>query len=83
MQRGDWRGSTPSDKPADQANAWKKQTAICEHELPGTARQLLQSGGQNAQLHRFGLERGYGFAHSLSPTVRPASAVRSACITII
>jgi len=38
MQRGDWRGSTPSDKPADQANAWKKQTAICEHELPGTAR---------------------------------------------
>jgi sugar phosphate isomerase/epimerase len=38
LRRGDWRGSTPSDKPADQANAWKKQTAICEHELPGTAR---------------------------------------------
>ena len=24
--------------PAEQANAWKKQTAFAEHELPGTAR---------------------------------------------
>jgi sugar phosphate isomerase/epimerase len=38
MQRGDWQGSRPSDRPADQANAWKKQTVLCEHELPGTAR---------------------------------------------
>ena len=26
------------DEGADPGNAWKKQTAICEHELPGTAR---------------------------------------------
>jgi sugar phosphate isomerase/epimerase len=38
MQRGDWVGAAPSSRPADQANAWKKQTALCEHELPGTAR---------------------------------------------
>ncbi len=38
MERGDWEGNTPSDDPADQLHAWKKQTAICEHELPGTAR---------------------------------------------
>jgi len=38
MQRGDWKGSTPSPNPADQVHAWKKQTALCEHELPGTAR---------------------------------------------
>ncbi len=38
MMRGDWRGSTPSDVPTDRVNAWKKQTAIAEHELPGTAR---------------------------------------------
>lgn len=38
MQRGDWKDGRPSGNPADQANAWKKQTAICEHELPGTAR---------------------------------------------
>jgi len=38
MQRGDWQGSRPSDRPADQANAWKKQVVLCEHELPGTAR---------------------------------------------
>ncbi len=24
--------------PADQLNAWKKQTVLCTHELPGTAR---------------------------------------------
>ncbi len=38
MQRGDWDGGKPSDNPADQVNAWKKQIAICEHELPGTAK---------------------------------------------
>jgi len=38
LQRGDWMGARPSDDPADQLNAWKKQVAICEHELPGTAR---------------------------------------------
>jgi sugar phosphate isomerase/epimerase len=38
MERGDWVGDKPSPRPADQANAWKKQTVLCEHELPGTAR---------------------------------------------
>jgi hypothetical protein len=28
----------PSSDPADQVNAWKKQTVLAEHELPGTAR---------------------------------------------
>lgn len=38
VQRGDWRNGKPSTNPADQANAWLKQTVLCEHELPGTAR---------------------------------------------
>jgi sugar phosphate isomerase/epimerase len=38
VERGDWVNGKPSDNPADQANAWKKQTVLCEHELPGTAR---------------------------------------------
>jgi len=38
IQRGDWIGDKPSDYPADQAKAWLKQTALCEHELPGTAK---------------------------------------------
>jgi sugar phosphate isomerase/epimerase len=38
MERGDWKGGKPSDKPADQLNAWLKQTVIAEHELPGTAK---------------------------------------------
>lgn len=38
VERGDWKHGKPSDKPADQLNAWKKQTVLCEHELPGTAR---------------------------------------------
>ena len=38
VERGDWIGGKPSDGPADQAKAWLKQTAFCEHELPGTAR---------------------------------------------
>jgi sugar phosphate isomerase/epimerase len=38
VERGDWKGGKPSDNPADQANAWLKQTVLAEHELPGTAR---------------------------------------------
>lgn len=38
MERGDWIGGQPSLRPADQVSAWKKQTVLCEHELPGTAR---------------------------------------------
>jgi sugar phosphate isomerase/epimerase len=38
MERGDWKDGKPSENPADQANAWKKQVVLCEHELPGTAR---------------------------------------------
>jgi sugar phosphate isomerase/epimerase len=38
VERGDWKDGKPSPNPADQANAWKKQTVLCEHELPGTAR---------------------------------------------
>jgi sugar phosphate isomerase/epimerase len=38
VERGDWKNGKASDKPADQVNAWKKQTVLCEHELPGTAK---------------------------------------------
>jgi sugar phosphate isomerase/epimerase len=38
MQRGDWHGGKPASDPAEQQNAWKKQTVFSEHELPGTAR---------------------------------------------
>jgi hypothetical protein len=38
IERGDWVDGRPSSNPADQANAWKKQVVLCEHELPGTAR---------------------------------------------
>jgi len=38
MERGDWLGSIPSPHGRDRGHAWKKQTAVCEHELPGTAR---------------------------------------------
>ena len=38
VQRGDWVDGEMSSNPADLANAWKKQTVLCEHELPGTAR---------------------------------------------
>ena len=38
LQRGDRHGDTPSADPAEQLNAWKKQTVFAEHELPGTAR---------------------------------------------
>lgn len=36
--RGDWVNGAVSPNPADLANAWQKQTVLCEHELPGTAR---------------------------------------------
>ena len=35
MERGDWIDGKPSPNPADQANAWKKQVVLAEHELPG------------------------------------------------
>ncbi len=38
VERGDWKNGQPSSNPADHAHAWKKQTVLCEHELPGTAR---------------------------------------------
>jgi sugar phosphate isomerase/epimerase len=38
VERGDWKGGQPSSNPADHGNAWKKQTVLAEHELPGTAR---------------------------------------------
>jgi sugar phosphate isomerase/epimerase len=38
VERGDWVNGKPSENPADQGNAWLKQTVIAEHELPGTAR---------------------------------------------
>jgi sugar phosphate isomerase/epimerase len=38
MQRGDWVNGQPSPHAADHLNAWKKQIATCEHELPGTAK---------------------------------------------
>ncbi|HJU54483.1 MAG TPA: TIM barrel protein [Pyrinomonadaceae bacterium] len=36
--RGDWIHGEPSQRPEDQAKAWLKQTVLCEHELPGTAK---------------------------------------------
>jgi sugar phosphate isomerase/epimerase len=38
MERGDWIKGRLSSAPEDAANAWKKQTVLAEHELPGTAR---------------------------------------------
>lgn len=38
VERGDWINGQPSENPRDQLNAWLKQTVLCEHELPGTAR---------------------------------------------
>jgi 3',5'-cyclic AMP phosphodiesterase CpdA len=38
LGRGDWRAGRPSEDAADLINAWKKQTVLAEHELPGTAR---------------------------------------------
>ena len=38
VERGDWINGKPSEDPADQSSAWLKQTILCEHELPGTAK---------------------------------------------
>jgi sugar phosphate isomerase/epimerase len=38
VERGDWVDRKPSSAPADRINAWKKQVAFSEHELPGSAR---------------------------------------------
>jgi sugar phosphate isomerase/epimerase len=38
VNRGDWVNGEISTNAADLANAWKMQTVLCEHELPGTAR---------------------------------------------
>jgi sugar phosphate isomerase/epimerase len=38
VERGDYVDGKPSPNPEDQLNAWKKQTVLAEHELPGTAR---------------------------------------------
>ena len=38
LQRGDWIDGKPSPHAVDHLNAWKKQTVLCQHELPGTAR---------------------------------------------
>src|SRR5882672_2619642 len=38
IERGDWPGGRLSENPTDHGNAWKKQTVLAEHELPGTAR---------------------------------------------
>jgi sugar phosphate isomerase/epimerase len=38
IDRGDWKNGRPSTQPGDQLHAWKKQTVLAEHELPGTAR---------------------------------------------
>ena len=38
VQRGDWIDGEISPNPADHANAWKIQTVLAEHELPGTAK---------------------------------------------
>jgi sugar phosphate isomerase/epimerase len=38
VQRGDWIDGQVSSNPADLGNAWRKQTVLAEHELPGTAR---------------------------------------------
>jgi hypothetical protein len=38
LERGDWDGAQPAADPARAQHAWKKQTVIAEHELPGTAR---------------------------------------------
>jgi sugar phosphate isomerase/epimerase len=38
LERGDWKNGKPSTNAADWGNAWKKQVAFSEHELPGTAR---------------------------------------------
>src|SRR5215469_1411159 len=38
VERGDRQGDTPGADPGQQQQAWRKQTVLAEHELPGTAR---------------------------------------------
>jgi sugar phosphate isomerase/epimerase len=38
VERGDYVDGKLSPRPQDQVNAWKKQTVLAEHELPGTAK---------------------------------------------
>ncbi len=38
VERGDWINGKISENPVDHLNAWKKQVAYSEHELPGTAK---------------------------------------------
>lgn len=38
IERGDWVDGRPAAEAVNQAKAWLKQTAFCEHELPGTAK---------------------------------------------
>lgn len=38
VERGDWNDGRATENPSEQLNAWKKQTVLAEHELPGTAR---------------------------------------------
>jgi sugar phosphate isomerase/epimerase len=38
LERGDWQGARPATEPGALLHAWKKQTVLAEHELPGTAR---------------------------------------------
>jgi sugar phosphate isomerase/epimerase len=38
IERGDWIDDKPSHDLSKRAKAWLKQTVLCEHELPGTAR---------------------------------------------
>jgi sugar phosphate isomerase/epimerase len=38
LERGDWKAGTPLTEATAQRQAWKKQSVLAEHELPGTAR---------------------------------------------
>ena len=38
IERGDWKDGAPLADAAAQLQAWKKQSVLAEHELPGTAR---------------------------------------------
>ena len=54
VNRGDWVDGEVSTNPADLANSWKKQTVLCEHELPGngTARPAGVSPEPHGRLAR-------------------------------
>ena len=67
MERGDWVNGQPSTRAADQVNAWKKQTVLCEHELPG--HRAPRSAGLPAEPDR-------GLARSPARRARAAAARR-------